>query len=281
MNPRPQVLRYASGKARAGRDADVAIVQHVLRDLDFPRDAQLDAPEVAGLLDRIDAYYQDAGWLPPVGVMTGRGYHLLSALRPIAVADVPDIRARLRRSHDDFVHALGTDLSCLGVRVDRTDDLRRMIKLPGVAKPDVGIISSFSGKERVPDEGLRAHLLAYTIAATDDDASGVLIARPATLVLPSWFDDLLQNDAHVRLLWEGNGKTGGDQSTSGYDFSLVQAIAKRGRKNPDDLAVILALRPTGGVARGKGWAYVQRTVSKALRDRARYDSQSLDGGRGE
>lgn len=44
----------------------------------------------------VDECCSGLGLLPPVRVLTGRGYHLVFAYPPIAVTDVSDVRDRLR-----------------------------------------------------------------------------------------------------------------------------------------------------------------------------------------
>jgi hypothetical protein len=81
---------------------------------------------------------------------------------------------------------------------------------------------------------------------------------------------ILNEDRQVRALFHGYGKVvvgeGGrqqDTSSSGYDYSLVLALAKKGILDESELATVLWFRPDGG-ARSKGVAYISRTVKEAL-----------------
>lgn len=82
--------------------------------------------------------------------------------------------------------------------------------------------------------------------------------------------DLVYNDKKILPLFLGTGKEkvgndgkARDTSESGYDFSLVFALIRKGLTNPVDLATAMVNRPDGH-ARGKGREYVARTIRVAL-----------------
>jgi len=81
---------------------------------------------------------------------------------------------------------------------------------------------------------------------------------------------LLLASSRLGATFEGRGKTvigeDGrplDTSSSGYDFSLVMALANKGVTDPPELATALWHRQDGA-ARAKGERYVARTVRRAL-----------------
>ncbi len=66
---------------------------------------------------------------------------------------------------------------------------------------------------------------------------------------------------------------GSDQSSSGYDYTLVRALIRYGHTSPEELGTILALRPHGAaLSRQKGPDYIARTVHNALASLARPDA---------
>ena len=145
------------------------------------------------------------------------------------------------------------------MKLDRTQDLGRMARIYGTAKPEVGIPSRFYGGERVEDEALRDYLL--TLELPQPQISTLVMKQ-----LPDWFKGLLRQDEKLRDLWSGNGKPATtDTSRSGFDYSIARRLLWLGHRNIDDLATILALRPNGSVRQsGKSAQYIMRTIGSAL-----------------
>jgi hypothetical protein len=261
LNPRPSILSKPDGRLRSATEADIAASQNLVLDLDVQNTVtpeRLDA--LKRFLLRADEYFQSLGLRRPVRAATGRGSHLLFAYALIRTEKVPDLRDRLRSFRDGFATAVRQDLSRLEVRLDSTQDLRRVVRVYGTAKPGIGIVSRFYGRERQEDAALREHLLQLECCTQ----SVAPVAMPLTLgaVLPSWFTDLLDRDERLRELWRGEGKTVGDVTSSGYDYSLVRLLVRRGHADPSELGTILSLRPGSSA---KELEYVARTVSNALR----------------
>ena len=262
LNPRPDALSRDDGRPRSAREADIIASQNLLVDIDL--EGTVTPGRTAALvrwLDKADEYFTGLGINRPVRAGTGRGSHLLFAYDPISVADVPDLRERLRQYKNDFARAVRQDLSRLEAKVDSTQDLRRMTRLYGTSKPSVGIVSRFYGKQRVPDDRLRDYLLQLPAAAPS-----VVIAPDLTIsdVIPEWFPRLLETDHVLADLWHGKGKTSGDRSTSGYDYTIAQRLTKHA--TDDELATIISQRPNGKNERArKGIDYLQRTVASARR----------------
>jgi hypothetical protein len=262
INPRPSVLAHPDGRLRSAKEADIAASQNLVLDLDLegaPSPERLN--RLKAFLRLPDEYFLGLGLQRPVRAATGRGSHLLFAYPPILVRDYPGIRGALRGFRDEFVREFRHDLAALEVRVDNTQDLRRSVRVYGTSKPGVGVNSHLYATARMEDASVREYLLRRpTLPA----------ARPAAVLakkdLPLWFEHLLATDDRVQALWHNTGKPeGSDQTTSGYDFSLLRDLVRRGYNSPDDLATIIALRPEGSVARHqKSEEYVQRTVANAL-----------------
>jgi hypothetical protein len=139
-----------------------------------------------------------------------------------------------------------------------------MVRVYGTSKPQVGVVSKFYGRERVEDGALREYLLRLTVPAVS--SSGRVVPVTVGDRLPAWFTALAAADDRLRSLFDGNGKpTGTDRSASGYDFSVLRYLVRRGFRNPDELATILSLRPVGLADRcTKGLSYLERTVGRAL-----------------
>jgi len=263
INPRFSAFTNQRGYPRAAHEEEIEISQNLLLDFDFysnkPLDEQINDFKL--LLKKAYQYFKDLGTSLPSTAFTGRGYHLLFPYPAIKVDECLDIAYRLRAFCDQFRQAHREDLERLKVRLDPTQDLRRMLKIYGTAKPEIGVVSRFYGGERVDDEALRAYLLKMNIERAYQ--SSVLVAGKE---LPLWFHKLIGDDEKIRALWNGQGKPDGlDKSKSGYDFSLVKTLMRKGYKNLDNLATILWHRPLGGVTHeGKGEDYIARTIAKAL-----------------
>jgi hypothetical protein len=262
LNPRPAILSKANGALRSAKEGDLALSQSLLLDIDLEGEATTErlASLKRELLPRADQYVASLGCRRPGRCSSGnRGSHLRFAYAPISVVEVPDIGERLRYFREGFVRAVRQDLSRLEARVDTgTLNLRAMIKVWGTSKPG-GSLSRFYGGARVEDPALREYLLRLEVAPS--------VAVPAVCALvvggelPSWFSDLLGTDERVRSLWHGEGKHRGDTTASGYDFSLLQALVRRGHADPAELGTIISLRPGAST---KGQDYVSRTVATAL-----------------
>jgi hypothetical protein len=262
LNPRPAILTKADGRLRSAGEADIRFCQNTVLDLDLEgavTSARLDA--LKRFLRVADEYFDSLGYQRPVRVSTGRGSHLLFAFPPIHTEHCPGLRDALRLFRNRFHAAVRHDLSHLEVRLDTTQDLRRVVRVYGTAKPDVGIVSRFYGKERVEDEALREVLLA---SAGSTQSTPPPISVEIAAALPSWFSDLLATNERLRRLWHGEGKTTGDRTSSGYDYSLACSLIRRGKDDPNELGTILSLRP-GGHAPQRGPEYLNRTITNALR----------------
>ena len=265
LNSRSRVFRNDQGYSRAALNSEIETSQNLLFDFDLntvPVDNH--ATEFDRFLKRTNDYFRDLGLQIPVWASTGRGYHLLFSFSPIQVARTPDIAARLRQFRDQFRDAHRKDLDALEARLDNTQDLRRMARVYGTAKPAVGVISEFHGEQRNEDQNLRDYLLAIRM---NRHAAYPRTDRPELdpdRELPKWFDRLLTDDVMVRNLWSGIGKPATtDKSRSGFDYSLTRRLLQLGHRDIDDLAAILALRPEGA-AREKGEHYIRRTIANAL-----------------
>src|SRR5262245_50714727 len=100
------------------------------------------------------------------------------------------------------------------------------------------------------------------------------IARPLyPLIL-----ELLGNK-QLRALFDGTGKPElrddgkpMDRTSSGYDYSIVLALRRKGVKDPDQLGNVLWNRPDG-VAREKGLDYILRTVEAVLKRLGEFEAE--------
>lgn len=261
LNPRPRMFENDNRRPRSAREHEIEISQNLLIDIDVaskqPSAAQI--AELGDAVKRADDCFLDQGLNAPVKAFTGRGYHQLFAFPEISVTECPDIASRLRQFSEGFKSTYGRELAAFDARVDSTHDLRRMVKIYGTAKPQVGIISKFYGSERLEDERLRAYLLGLEPQQERN------IALRTSGELPPWFETVLQRDARTRELWSGSGKLAGDTSRSGYDYSLVLRLMGLGYTDISDLATVLALRPEGAVQKsGKGDSYIRHTIANVI-----------------
>jgi len=261
INPRTKISRATSGAPKRAGDSDIEMVMNFYLDIDplgEPSNEQI--AEIEVFLLKTETFFEDLKIGQPVRAFTGRGYHLLFAIPPTSVKEYPDIKNRLSQFRQGFQKAFAKDLSKLELKMDNTMDLSRLAKIYGTKKPGGRRVSRFYGEARKEDKALREYLLSFNLEAKRD------VAVKVPEALPKDFERLLGRDEEVRQLWHGTGKTGGDTSNTGYDFSLVKKCVSRGITDIIDLTAILALRPKGGVRMsGKGMQYIKLTIANAIK----------------
>jgi hypothetical protein len=261
INPAPKRLTTPKGMNRRACDADIELVTNFYLDIDpaaEPTDEQV--AELEFFLERTGPYFADVGINNPTQAFTGRGYHLLFAVPPISVLEHPDIKERLNYFRQGFHNEFQRELSGLELKLDNTMDLSRLAKIYGTKKPTGLRVSRFYGGQRKEDMQLKEHLLSL------DLEKRVVSPLHAPDELPETFKALLKENSYVKNLWNGEGKTEGDTSPSGYDFSLVKKCLNEGITDIMDLAAILKLRPKGDVqTKSKGDQYVRLTIANAIK----------------
>lgn len=272
LNPRPDAFRNEQGYARSAFEHEIAVSQSALFDYDI-KDRRITKAQVQALerfLDFSDDYFQDLGLNVPVRGYSGRGFHQLFAYPAIQVAGCPDIALRLRCFAAGFAAAFEDELTMLNAVLDPTTyDLRRVVRIYGTAKPRVGIVSRFSGGERIEDAALARYLRELTLPKPSAMQYGDKVVLNIADTLPASFTALLAENGRLKALWQGEGKAeNADTSCSGYDFSLACHLLSAGYRNVDELATVLALRPDGCFQQsGKGEFYIRRTIANALMKR--------------
>ncbi len=271
-NERPEILIYDYGRPRSARNTDIKKVTNVLIDIDIESDtvsaAQLNELE---RFIKYDAWhwFSDQGFQRPAYSITGRGVHIKCTPPPISVADYPDIAERTKYfGMSEFGSDHKTKLDGLEARIDNTFDIRRMERIDGTAKPEIGYVSHFHGGLRADDEQLSIHLLGMPAPPKPAHSFEPMYGAKLLTVhncMPTIVEQLLKRDPKLRAYWEGAGKTYGDTSPSGYDMSVVRALMVRGVTDTSDLASALACRPNGSVQKsGKGEDYIRRTIARGL-----------------
>jgi hypothetical protein len=219
-----------------------------------------DLIELQDLLDDIDFYLKKLKITPPVWAFPGNGYHLLFALPPVAVNEFPDIKEKLNLFRQEIQYEFSDAVKRVRARMDNTMDLSRVAKIYGTKKPHGRYCSLFFGKDRIEDKPLLEYLMS--IAPKERFVGSI----PLLDELPESFRQLLSSDEKIQKLWDGVGKSDGDTSNSGYDWSLVKECIQKGIPDFVVLATILKLRPEGAVKRsGKGDSYVRLTIATAIK----------------
>lgn len=201
--------------------------------------------------------------LPPsIAVFSGHGIHSYWLMRePVEPSALSVLSTRLAA-------ALGGD---------HVGDAARVMRLPGTSnrkdpsRPIPVVIEQFDSdrlynpgdfEDRLPP----AELKSKVVGAIGDGSvriGGTLSPR----VL-----HILHRSPKIQDLFEGRGKTAltetgkrTDTTTSGYDYSVVAALARKGIRDESELATVLWLRPDES-AKTKGIEYILRTVRRAVSD---------------
>lgn len=274
-----RIARLRSG----AHDQDIEAVTAIVLDIDpeRPKDTASTEEELGKAIAQateLADWLESKGMVRPVRVMSGNGCHLWFAMPSLAVSD--GSRAEIAERLKAFEARLRSRVTCPVVKLDSIYNLSRIIKVAGtlsvkgantadrphrLARP----LDPFVRRE---DEILKRAILAMPVtlpphpALALDDDQPIMPAAELTPLVRS----LLLASSRLRATFEGRGKTAiGDDgrpldtSSSGYDFSLVMALANKGVTDPQELATALWHRPDGA-ARAKGERYVARTVRRAL-----------------
>jgi hypothetical protein len=205
---------------------------------------------------------------PSIVVRSGHGLHAYWILKE------PTEPAILECLSKGLAKALGGD---------HAFDAARILRLPGTmnrkdpANPvpvevDVLEASRTYNASDIQDALTLVGVVPEAVASVPAESAGAEVAiadeiSPRVLAL-------IDNQPRIRGLFTGHGKPGVgedgkslDVSSSGYDFSLALALAKRGIQDPSEIATAIWHRPDRA-AQAKGLGYVTRTVLRAL-ERAR------------
>ncbi len=265
VNPRPGILINQKGRIRSAKEDDIKILNNFYFDIDCkkPKSELTDEyfAEVQFFIAGTECFFEDRGINPPGIAFSGRGFHLLFTPIPIQVDKHPDIKQKIIQFKIDYEQYCKDCLEKLNLKIDSTLDLRRMVKIYGTSKPNVYRPSLFYDMERVEDPALTKYLINIEVD-NDSPAKSVVYISSG---LPQNFQRILENNQLIQKIWDGTGKTQGDVSNSGYDFSLVKLCLKNHITDINDLSTILALRPNGAFQKsGKDETYIKRTVSKAI-----------------
>ena len=287
LNERPNVLQNDQGFARSAKNLDIEIISNFAIDIDLQNRPVTDNHREAFhrlVNHEVFDYHCDLGLLPPVYADTGQGGHLVYAIPRVKVSKHQDITKRTWRYTTELSSDLSDQLSNIGAKVDNISDSRRVLRIYGTAKPDVGYISQFFGENRVEDPSMLEHLLAFEteleLSTSPHNSNCQLDSLPtntspkpmygACLItvqneIPQVVTSLLQRDEKLRNLFDGKGKTSGDVSGSGYDLALIRRLLIMGIYDVSVLATVLAQRPNGSVNNSnKGESYLRATVAAAI-----------------
>jgi len=193
---------------------------------------------------------------PSFIINSGHGRHLYWCMKePVEPLILSDVSKRL-------THYFGGD---------HTFDPPRVLRIPGSVnwknydKPvEAQIVSSNPEMVYLPsdfdflpgtDEVVKADNSCERIVNFSETEMGFGV--------PESVMGLIKSNKKLGDLFLGKGKTTGDSTRSGYDFSLLKELMKRGITDPLTLAQTIYHRPDGE-AKSKGMPYIAHTVQKVL-----------------
>jgi hypothetical protein len=152
---------------------------------------------------------------------------------------------------------------------DHVADAARILRLPGTvnrkdpANPVPALIEELDLSRRYNPCDFEEFLGSLSTPSVDGqeparmNSAAVIAGKLSPEVL-----DLIKRDLRIRNLFEGKGKPGQDldgkrfdTTASGYDYSFVLRLARKGVLDESELATALAHRPDGA-AREKGEKYI-------------------------
>lgn len=236
--------------------------------------ADLDFKDFAGGATEARARLARFGLTPSIVVASGHGLHVYFLLGdPTSPELLSDLARRL----------------ALVIGGDHTHDASRLLRLPGTVnrkQPDEPvdvILERFDPDQRFTMEELEKAIEAIGAPRTQPQFSATNVRIDHLEIGDSAsarVQEIIRHDRKVSGLFLGQGKKPTDKrgnpvdcSSSGYDASLLSALITKGVTDPSELATAIAVRPDGG-ARGKGAAYIERTVRSALDFRKQQEEDS-------
>jgi len=239
-------LRDEPKPGKRGRKTDLALASALWAEVDVKGDDEVKSET----LRAINAFVP-----PPTFVVdSGGGFHCYWLLQTPyyfhTAGHIEEFEARLRWIK-------------MQLGADHCTDVTRMMRVPGTWnwKYNPPRPCRFLGKMDQPDRLPRYCMADFGIERACTSPSSA--PEPSVLSeLPSYFGIVLERSEQIRNLWEGRGKTSGDTSRSGYDFSLICALIRHGFTSRRFLATVLyhRCRKTGRVIRP---GYIARTVARA------------------
>lgn len=270
MNPRP-----AEGK---GKKEDIKIMTCLWLDVDYGTDTRRHKKQsVHKTREEAKAAIERLPLKPSILVHSGSGFYAIWLLK-----EPEEVTPETRMQAESAMRGLGA--MCGG---DSTHNIDRILKLPGTdcmkiptdPRPCTIIEGDADRRYNLSDFDEWAEAAYEKV-----DGPGIIIDQIPN-DLPEAFRKLLENDERCRDLWEGQGKSEGDTSQSGYDESVLCYCLRKGISGPVDLAAILQARiKARGDERKKsrGKKYIERTVRQAMQAMARDSSELAEpGGQGE
>lgn len=255
-------------KHRRGRAGDIAPGRVLWADLDFKSYPGGEA-EARAALTRVPLHASGL-------VASGHGLHAYWLLKE---PDEPETLSRFCKRLELQLHS------------DHVSDTARILRLPGTwnrkdrTNPRLVAIEHWAPEDAYNLGDFEGFLPAIPVqrALTDPPpapvAPGVVRApvptaplAPIVPQLPPAVLELMGQSRYISGLFLGRDKPPKDNqgrptdcSSSGYDYSFIAALVRKGLRDPLLLAQALAARPDGK-ALGKGEGYITRTVTRALEE---------------
>ncbi len=286
IQPRPLTfLKRSPNRIRrirqGAQDRDIQWITALVIDIDpiRPKGSASTEAELALAYDcaeRISDWIASRRFHRPVCNMSGNGVQLWFALPPhqILSRDFVATTRQLKAFEAGIREKFPRD----GIKIDSIYNLSRIIKIIGTRS----IKGNHSPKRphrtsrplgpfvRREDAQLLSEVMKLPVAAGTPRRKN----RPAPDVPDApdpWVNTLIRIDTRLNGLFHGTGKTSAapngrvlDRTSSGYDYSLILELARCGLRDRASLAATMRRRPDGH-ARTKGTAYVERTISQALK----------------
>lgn len=160
LNLRPGIFCTKQGFVRSAFEHEIEYGMNILFNLNFltKNVSKGQYHEFLEFLKKSEAYFKDLGLKTPGHAFSGHGFHLILAYSPISVRECPDLADRQRAFCNHFRNAFSQQFERLEMVLDSNQDLRRIVKAYGTAKPG-GLISRFYRTRRIEDYALRNLLL--------------------------------------------------------------------------------------------------------------------------
>lgn len=273
------------------KGSDVVAVKTIVIDIDAVR-PETDIPatdeELAAAEDVTDAIIEDSkeqGFVPPMKVCSGNGYHLYFCICDIPVTD--ENREAVGEALKEFNRNIARRYKRSSVQIDIVGDLARIMQIPGTmnikgshSEERPHRLSRFVSpvdadaprkEDRKLHDTLRAHITSGVVSGASatrersrkrEDVCGFTNTVMDEKEILAKLEHITRYNSKAKALMEGD--TTGYDSRSEAELALVVILVRDGIRSKDEIDAAMRLSKIGKWGEEPGASYRDLTYRKAV-----------------